>query len=77
MAINIIKKPIKIFKSLRGVLILANKNEAKNRRKETKIAPKPKYLTKKLLTAIGIGPVCKKEKIESTVKIKQKIKRIV
>jgi hypothetical protein len=74
---NIIKKPKNTFKSLSGVLILANKNEAKNKRNGTKIAPNPKYRTKILLIAIGTGPVCKKEKIEITVRIKKKIKNIV
>jgi len=77
MAINIIKKPRKTFKSLSGVLILANKKAARKSKKETKMAPKPKYLTKNWLIIRGIGPVCKNEKTETTVKIKKKINKIV
>jgi len=74
---NIIKKPRKTLRSLSGDLTLAKRKEAKKKSKGTKIAPIPKDSTKRLLRRIGIGPVCKKEKIEITARIKKKIKKIV
>ena len=55
---------------------MVNRKEIKSKRKGTKTAPRPKYLSKKILISVPIGPWRRKENTPKIAKIIKKMKKI-